>query len=257
MGSIPTLYMVVMTVIIGTDLLITTVSSNSRPLIEPLSAQEFTKPVVDLLPPEIFSQRDPLAYFLPKIIKLPDIQKITQDVEYFLSKERFPGRYADYAEFLLLLLEHQMKIEPVTKSIRQIQDSAEFVNLPPAKLPDESAPELVSLFSPGVFSDPEPPLALINELLKIQPWQMFRVRNQLEAILRKSGHLQLIYIEYTRNLYTKYLTDINNRLSSLKPRSFALVAHFHHQFHMPTTKSNYMDHVNYSEMDSSSVLGME
>ncbi|XP_065224669.1 uncharacterized protein LOC135848646 [Planococcus citri] len=149
--------------------------------------------VITILPKilsfDIFSQADPAHYLLLKSIKLSDkeARSLRYEVNLALSDKLLPQCYIPFANLLSSFLKCWMFLLNAKYYIVHIRDKRieNFNRYNSLPIEISSSPELSELFSSDVFSDPKPPLRLLNKIFKMSENALINAKNHLQDFLTK------------------------------------------------------------------------
>ncbi|XP_065222995.1 uncharacterized protein LOC135848121 [Planococcus citri] len=201
-GAVAIFFGINLIVGIRTDATSSLNSQAIKPNIEPLSPDNFSQDLRQLLSPEIFTQSDPFHYLLGKAIKLPYrvMDKVNKEMENHFqtsSETRFPPAYLPYAKLLCLQMDLLSDLTNLQFGIRDIKKYN-----PPFPLPDIQSvdTEISSLFTADIFSDPNPPSVLVDKLLALP-------ESGFESVVEKLEYsaLNIRIIQYYYYWYCTYL----------------------------------------------------
>ncbi|KAL6952471.1 hypothetical protein U1Q18_050917 [Sarracenia purpurea var. burkii] len=181
---------------------------NNDPAANILQGKCIKKEVLSFLPPEIFSESNPLVYFFVKAMKLQKdiLQQTNFFMIYYLDRYIFPRRYIPYAELASSVISCLISLENINKIIDKTQrakalDSSSY----PGALISKLDPELSTFFTDDIFSKGDPLLLLFSKLLRIPENEVSNTEIRLQKLL-KNASFPPRYSGYA-NCLLKFLQD--------------------------------------------------
>ncbi|XP_065225283.1 uncharacterized protein LOC135849063 [Planococcus citri] len=189
--------------------------------IDPLPPNVFPSSTRNILTPEVFSQADPVAYFLAKTSNFSqdEIQLLGLEVDYYFTRNQFPRPYYyTYAAVLTSILKCLTMLHNVRWSIETIQQPTRSMTFTMADI-SSPHPELSMLFTPDIFADANPPSVVLKKLLEIPENEMPKVMLRLKELMngRSSGKT----VRLCHN-YIKYLSEFLDLCNKYALRSLRI-----------------------------------